>query len=250
MNRFSTLSLALALSWAGAAHAESKTVLVVGASHTVGWFGKDLEALLAAWPETRVALYAVCSSSPESWLNEDWKAPCSRFSDEVPAKSAPWRAPSRQATKVVDGKTIRMVKTPSLAKLLESQNPELVLITLGTNGLTESGVRAVLQLIHPPNGAPGRLCAWVGPPYTRRPDKASVDRYYAALSANGVSEGASAETARKDACFLIDSRRLPQLDYALYPEKGDGTHYDGPLRPLAADWAAHVESRLATFLGR
>lgn len=224
---------------AGAASAQdaTSTILVVGDSHSAGTFGEQLDTSLRNIGSDRggkVAFFAVCSSGPNSWLNETEHGCGFLFRDFDKKAPSKWLR-TRKGTVKVNGqdREVTFVKTPSLAQLLADYKPQVTLVALGSNPTSAEGVEKMLELIH----QTGSACAWIGPPYMRNPPKDAVDKTYDnALKKSGVDPALKLSETKQTGCALIDSRPLRPG----YPDKaGDGTHYEATpeLREQAKQWA-------------
>ena len=224
----------------------TRTILVIGDSHSAGTFGRQLYDSLWALPYTRVAFFAVCSSGPNSWLNETEHGCGFMFRDLDKKAPEKWLR-TRKATIKVRGedREVTFVKTPLLSQLLEDYKPDVTLIALGSNPTSADGVANMLAVVHHARSA----CAWIGPPYMRSPPKAAVDGVYKnALVKSGVDHGLTMDETKQAGCSLIDSRGY---SYLRYPESaGDGTHYEATpdLRDLAKQWAKDAAADFARRL--
>lgn len=191
-------------------------VLFVGDSHSVGYFGLELDALLRA-SGARVTTRALCGSAPRDWL-ESRSQSCGWFFRD------PEGSPDRElATGIAKA-------APSLGPILDAEKPDLVVIALGANmtGAAASAIRSQSWRLAALVTAAGARCVWVGPP--RRRDETGQDALYVALSGAVFSH-----------CSFVDSR-----EHTRYPATGgDGRHYwgtDG--EKISKDWAAAVMGKL------
>lgn len=122
-------------------------ILMIGDSMSVGGFGDAMQELLQRH-YGRVALYASCGSSPESWLRgePDFVTKCG-YRVNSPLK--------KYFTDFKDGRKPTPTLTPKLGDLLAYHTPSVVIIQLGTNWMDglesknfaseEPKYRAILQ---------------------------------------------------------------------------------------------------------
>jgi len=195
-------------------------MLLVGDSHTVGTFGRTLDALLRTLP-AEAATYASCGSSPEWWFSGH-STPCGYFQNDL----------NGHAT------TATQHPTPLLADLVAEVHPTVVVAALGANLVNASldvvaaQSEKLAQAIH---GA-GARCIWVGPPHGRNKPEPGFSRFYEAL-----------EKAVSPDCAFVDSR-----PYTHYPDQGgDGIHYDSlgePGKTIARAWAKSVSNDIEKIL--
>ncbi len=244
MRRLLALPLALALASSASA---ADTILVIGDSHTAGPFGGALDDALRAAPGSRVATYGVCSARPQSFLSQTDHGCGRRFQDFAKKAPAKWLGGRVYRKTRPDGKggtrEIEFVKTPELGQLLDDHAPTAVVVALGSNlPISGASVRRTLALIH----KSGAACVWIGPPDMRKPASALVDEVYRTLLDNGVSPTAALEESRKGFCRLVNSRDFPALRYPA--AGGDGTHYQGALGPVGAQWGRDTAAAVLSFL--
>jgi hypothetical protein len=212
--------LALAVLLAAEAVAQSPRVphkvLFVGDSHSVGYFGLELDALLRA-AGASVTTRALCGSAPRDWL-------------EGRSQSCGWFFRDPQGASDRELATGIPKAAPSLGPILDSQKPDLVVIALGANmtGSAEDSIRSQSWRLAALVTAAGARCVWVGPP--RRRDETGQAALYEALRG-----------AVYDHCIFVDSRELTR-----YPATGgDGRHYWGAEgERISKEWAAAVLGRL------
>lgn len=239
--------LVLLFASAAASSRAAETVLVIGDSHTAGPFGGALDDALRAGPGNRVATYGVCSARPQSFLSETDHGCGRRFQDFEKKAPAKWLGGRVYRKARPDGKggtrEVEFVKTPELAQLLGDHAPTAVVVALGSNlPISAASVRTTLALIH----KSGAACVWIGPPDMRKPAGERIDEVYQTLLENGVSPTATLEESRKGFCRLINSRDFPALRYPA--TGGDGTHYQGSLAPLGAQWGKDAAAAALAFL--
>ena len=227
VNLFAPLALVSALAAAGPALGQDR-VLVVGDSHTATTFGRALDLLLRARPDTEVTTVGACGVRPQAFL-EGKPTRCGYL--KIDEAETTW--------------TRRKVATPTLHTLLDDTAPDLVVIALGANELNTAwrnpeaataDARALIDQVK----QSGARCLWVGPPVGHPNQKPleRIDNVYSTLAA-----------ATQDDCTLIDSRpgAMPFLDYREVAGKarrrGDGRHFDaiGVIGQQAArQWALEV----------
>lgn len=226
--------------------AAADTILVIGDSHTVGAFGRNLDDVLRRTDGNRVATYGICAASPQSFLSET-PHHCGYllrdFNRNQPAK---WLGKRVYKSTVSDGKggtrEVTMIKTPPLDQLLTDHVPTLTVVALGANAISADMIAKTLKLIHASNS----VCVWIGPPDTRKRSTDKIDAIYKTLRDNKVTESVTLAEAKTDSCRLIDSF---SFSYLRYPEKGgDGSHYSGELESIGAKWGADAaDAVLAAF---
>jgi hypothetical protein len=197
------------------------TLLLIGDSHTVASFGRKLDTLLRTVPDSRVASYASCGSTPYSWFS-GWVTPCG------------------YRERGEDGKVITSPTspTPLIAELLKKHQPDVTLIALGANLFNtpfETSAKVTDDLVQTV-AASGSKCIWIGPPDSRDRSGPKMDETY------GILRGASYPE-----CLFLDSRK-----WTHYPATGgDGTHYDhlGPEGvKISEAWAMKVFEAARPYL--
>lgn len=165
-------------SMAGAPH-----VILIGDSHSVGPFGRELDSLLrAAYPVWKVETFASCGSSP------GWFLPGNGASGRTSACGTWFHRYSPTEPSKLESLTAA-APTPLIGGLLDSR-PDTVIVALGANmaNWDKGGIfgmdsaRALADAIV----AAGSRCVWIGPPDEAGrmpPDqaKAQVARLNAAL---------------------------------------------------------------------
>ena len=172
------------------------TFLLVGDSHTYQSFGRNLDELLRAQSESRVATFASWGTSPASWFANGTAAP--PYFEHDP-----------------DGRLVDLPSavTPVYSELLTRFRPQLTIIALGANlyGAPFDYSSATVNKMAQMTANAGSACIWVGPPDSRERAGPEMDELY------GVLRGASAPH-----CRFVDSRT-----WTRYPDTGgDGLHYD------------------------
>lgn len=243
--------LAFLLALTVSARAEDPAaLLVIGDSHATQIFGKTLEADLRS-ASGKVALFAVCSSRPDSFLHETEHSCGYRFRDFDQKSPSKWeRTREGEITVTVDGKKekrkVTFVKTPKLETLLADYSPAGVIVALGSNGMSGASIKSTLEKIHHARSDRNTACFWIGPPRMRSMADATLAGYYKALKDNDVS--ADSGPLGGGCRLILDSR---SLDWLLYPEKGgDGTHYDysPELHALGERWGHAAAKAFASAL--
>ena len=131
-------------------------VMLVGDSLSNGPFGvgpSSLDAKLQALPNVLMAHYSACGTSPVNWIN-GLKSYCGHY--------------FRDFSGSVSSAAAGTAETPKLADLMASQQPNLVLIQMGTNLIRSSletssaAARGLAAIV-----LQGKAqCVWIGPPAT------------------------------------------------------------------------------------
>ncbi|MBL9039360.1 MAG: hypothetical protein JNG84_12655 [Archangium sp.] len=203
-----------------------KKVLMVGDSHTVGFFGERFDTLLrAAGAKTRS--YGTAGSKPSWW---------------VAGTSGAMGASVRETNRVIDdGKPWNTKRpTPKLADLLGAEKPDVLVIALGANFRAESakGLTSQVRALADQAKALGITLVWVGPPNTKQDLAApeGLKRFDAAV----------ATALGPDGTYVASSPHTQTYSGS------DGVHFNGAAgRALANDWAGAVFSDAAkSLLGR
>jgi len=171
--------------------------LYIGDSHTVGRFGRMLDARLRQLPDATVAGYASCGSAPHSWYN-DWVTTCG------------W------AERAADGKSQGGTRgpTPRLQSLLQVHRPKTLVVALGANlmGFGMDWIRNTTSRMVETIRASGAKCFWIGPPHGRNKTEPKFSQLVTEL-----------ERLTQGVCEFVDSRPITE-----YPAAGgDGAHFDG-----------------------
>ena len=177
-------------------------VLIIGDSHSYGPYGEVLDSHYRK-QGLAVSSYASCGSSPSTWVktSQNFKSTnCGYWSKDSAGKEI----------------RVKSHKLPSMTEALNKSNPQLTVISLGTNILASPAnitqeLKFVEQMINAVK-AKGSECVWIGPPdLSKNPFKANL--------AAGVS--AIKKTVEQKGCKFIDSR-----SHTKYPTgKSDGIHY-------------------------
>jgi hypothetical protein len=188
-------------------------ILYIGDSHSVGSFGIQEDALLRRMEGFRVASYATCGSSPESWLT-GMKTSCGYvFKNTSGKERRGWDA-----------------ETPLIVELLKTHQPRYTVVQLGANmyGGTAQWMEKTSHDLAMSIVNSGSKCIWIGPPQARIQSEAGVSRIYNALKSSVGSY-----------CLLFDSR-----DFTHYPATGgDGVHFNTlgePGQKIAENWALNA----------
>jgi hypothetical protein len=122
---------------------KNSKILVIGDSLTVGPFGDFMqEWLLSNLPQSQIAIYAACGSSPEHWMSTkpEFISPCG-YRETTPS--------SKILTKYEYGRKPLPKATPKLETLLMKFKPDVLVIQLGTNHfdtLEKEGDKAAPEL--------------------------------------------------------------------------------------------------------
>lgn len=213
----------------------SSKVLVIGDSLTCGPFGDKLESwLLENLGPSRVAVYASCGSSPESWLasEKDFYSPCgyreTTTQVHITDKSSRGRRPTP-------------VRTPKIEELLAKHQPQIVIIQLGTNhfdSVLHDGKEAIPKLAKfyenfanalTRRGGPVRMVVWVTPPDSSKFPKWIQEAVDEMIISNN----------KRHSFGSVVSRGFTH--YVPGVTGSDGVHYNDA---GAAPWAANVIRRL------
>lgn len=185
-------------------------ILFIGDSHSVGSFGIQEDALLRRVKGFRVATYAICGSSPQSWFSGE-QTNCGYFIKDTDGKE------QRDWTR----------KTPLLANLLAVHQPSYTIVELGANmygrpleWVEKTSHEMAMAIVNS-----GSKCIWIGPPQARIQPEPELERVFDALRAGVVPY-----------CLLFDSR-----NYTSYPATGgDGIHFNSlgeAGQHMAENWA-------------
>lgn len=185
-------------------------ILFIGDSHSVGSFGIQEDALLRGVKGFRVATYAVCGTSPQSWFIGE-RTPCGYF------------------LKDTDGRERRgfELDTPLLNGLLKQHQPRYTVVELGANmyGWPIEWVERASNDMAMAIVSSGSKCIWIGPPRARIQPEPGLSRVFDAL-----------HRSVEPYCMLFDSRAT-----TAYPASGgDGIHFNTlgePGQRIAENWA-------------
>lgn len=148
--RIAFFALTLCMGCATSTHAQlsgklnqSSKIMVIGDSLTVGPFGDYLQNwLLSNLPQSQVAIYASCGSSPEHWMKSkpEFISPCG-YRETTPY--------GKKLTKHQFGRKPIPTATPKIETLLRKFKPDVLVIQLGTNHfdtLAKGGDKAIPEL--------------------------------------------------------------------------------------------------------
>ncbi|MFN6017633.1 MAG: SGNH/GDSL hydrolase family protein [Verrucomicrobiota bacterium] len=144
------LALSLCMGCASSSHAQftgklskNSKILVIGDSLTVGPFGDFMqEWLFSNLPQSQIAIYAACGSSPEHWMSNkpEFISPCG-YRETTPS--------SKILTKYENGRKPVPTATPKIETLLMKFKPDVLIVQLGTNHfdtLEKDGDKAIPEL--------------------------------------------------------------------------------------------------------
>lgn len=202
MKKLNLIGFTLAFSLVGAVHGFERA-LFIGDSHSYGNFGNVIDKYLRE-QSNQVVSISSCGSSPSTWVNNsnNFKATNCGY----------WRKTSDQ-----NEIRVKSQKLDTLQNELMNLNPQLVIVSLGTNILSSSQnikneipkVEILLSQIQKVKAQ----CIWIGPPDLSR-----------SPFSNHLKVGIKAlqEVIEKNNCRFIDSTKITK-----YPTgKLDGIHYD------------------------
>lgn len=185
-------------------------ILFIGDSHSVGSFGIQEDALLRGVKGFRVATYAICGSSPQSWFQGD-RTPCGYFLKDTAGR---------------EQRGLEM-DTPLIANLLKRHQPRYTVIELGANmyGGSAEWVEQTANELAMAIVNSGSKCIWIGPPRARVQPEPELGRVFSSLQKGVVPY-----------CMLFDSRNFTSYP----PVGGDGIHFNSlgePGQHIAENWA-------------
>jgi len=186
------------------------TTLFIGDSHSVGYFGQELDRKLRTLKDMNVRSAASCGSIIRWWY-----------------KGTPTPCGYRSVT--IDGKisTADKAPTPLVLDLLEETKPDLVIIEQGANYIgypDETLAKDIDRLLTDVEKYHSK-CLWVSPPDSR---KFREERKILVPKIEKLVQGR---------CQWFDS-----LQDTHYPDTGgDGIHYGTTsMKPIAFEWAGDV----------
>ncbi len=205
-----------------AAEKDFSSVLLIGDSHAYGRYGTVLDSYFRERSE-KVSSFASCGSSPSTWTKGS-----SKFAE---TNCGFW------SKKSADKETrVKSHRLPSFQEELKSTQPEVVVISMGTNILSSPQnidrelkiTEDMLKSIQ----AQKSQCVWVGPPdLLKNPFKANLELGIKKLK----------ELTAKYNCSFVDSRKVTK-----YPSgKNDGIHYG---QQDSARWGQYVVEELKTIV--
>ncbi|UOF02202.1 SGNH/GDSL hydrolase family protein [Bdellovibrio reynosensis] len=193
-------------------------VLLLGDSHAYGKYGEVLDAHFRKNAK-QVTSFSSCGSSPSTWMttSANFKSTNCGF----------WQKSS--ADREI---RVKSHKLPSFDQEIQKLQPQVTVITLGTNILGSTGnissekkhVETMMKSIR----AQGSECVWVGPPdLSKDPFKKNLPLGIESLKS----------LAKENKCHFIDSTAITK-----YPAgKSDGVHY-GPKDSAA--WGKAVVKKI------
>jgi len=207
---FSGLAMSVAFAGSDAPPSASRTILYIGDSHSVGSFGMQEDALLRRLGQFRVATYALCGSSVQTWL---WggMTNCGYFFKDAQGKEQRgWE-----------------VEAPRMATLLKVHQPAHTVVQLGANmyghppeWIEKTAHEMAMAIVNS-----GSKCIWIGPPQARIQPEPELEKVFAAL-----------QRSVGPYCLLFDSRK-----FTTYPATGgDGIHFNSlgeTGQHMAEQWA-------------
>lgn len=219
---------------------QDSRVLHIGDSHTVGYYGKEMDKLFRE-TGAKVMTLGSSGSAPSSWLNGYVTKSGFRMIDESGKDKVP------SDLRIIDKETERKLKngqlkewqiptkTPNLNELINNFKPNVIVFSLGANLIhakpetIEKQVRDVCELAK----ATGAKIVWVGPP-DGRPDKKPDEVQ------NKLYE--HIQKVASEYAYFIDSR--PFTDYP--PSMGgDGVHFHGKQgEKISKEWSKQVFNQI------
>ena len=234
---------------------ETKRILFVGDSLSVGGFGVELEKGLAKIPDTQVARYASCGSTVSHWfsgavtvcgLRKSWPTATGQKFVAIDPRHCP-----RDKIKCgTDGGEwiVRPAATPIFSTLkIMGHEPDVTIIALGTNSFDSSreGLEIEIRRMIGAQKKKGGQCAWVGPPDIRQcavsggrhVTQADIEKIYTVLGI--VTE----EPAFS--CQVVDSRKYAKF----HAGPGDCLHVYTNTPSIAGPWATGVLKELEPLTG-
>lgn len=206
------------LNFGFAAENSFERVLLLGDSHAYGKYGEVLDAHFRKSAK-QVTSFSSCGSSPSTWMttSANFKSTNCGF----------WQKNS--ADREI---RVKSHKLPSFDQEVQKLQPQLTVITLGTNILGSTGnissekkhIEAMMKSIR----AEGSECVWVGPPdLAKDPFKKNLSQGIETLKV----------LAQENKCQFVDSTSVTK-----YPTgKSDGIHY-GPKDSAA--WGKAVVEKI------
>jgi len=189
-------------------------VLMIGDSHTVGTYGREMDSLLRSTGAS-VESYGSSGSSPSWWMRG---TPTSsgfvgRHADGTVEQPADWRTSH---------------VTPRLRDLIAQQHPDVLVVSLGGNmrGMTDAQIQRQVRELGEVARESGTRLVWAGPPSRREDagDHAEIDRFDRVMR----------EAVAPFGNYVASSR------YTEY-SGADGIHYSGARgNEIARGWARGV----------
>lgn len=217
-------------------------VLIIGDSLSVPQdigLGRELEKKLKL-DGHKVATVASCGSSPEQFVDTDYKTQCGFYQSSLTKEPI--------SISYFDFKLRKKEPklTPKLDEIYDNvSKPDLVVIQQGTNLFgqvlanspakgAELVTKAVIKLLTKNNEyAPSSKCLWVGPPEIAKMNGQTISDSQKQLMVNAIKEG-----IRKSGtpCNFLDSRLFTK------PPGGDGTHFSSSKQTKAWINETHKQS--------
>ncbi|MBL7665084.1 MAG: SGNH/GDSL hydrolase family protein [Bacteriovoracaceae bacterium] len=187
------------------------TILIIGDSHTAGYFGQALDSLFKADEQYQIATYGVGGAIGRYYFQGTYSKWGYYFSPLF--------------GKIEQGDN---AYTPLLSELINHIKPDLIIVALGMNYLNydQMWAKADLQKLERTVKAEAKII-WVGPPNANEKNKKNIEKIYQLLNQSLAPN-----------TLLIDSRL-----YSEYPNTGklDGIHYWGAAGKLeAGKWAQSI----------
>jgi hypothetical protein len=206
------------------------SILYIGDSHTVGFFGQILDKNLREILEFKnLTTIGACGSRPISWYKNS-KTSCGYFEHKKENKI----------------KLTKNYKIPNLLHLLNELKPEVVIVELGPNLWSDfineneiktnhENLKKELQKIVLDIKKTSAKCIWIGQPDSRTKSPKARLKAFSDFIENEVSSY----------CHYINS-----LKFTKYPDQsGDGYHYTGKTGfKLSCIWAKEVLKEIVKIL--
>lgn len=215
---------------------QNSRVLHIGDSHTVGYYGKEIDKLFRS-TGAKVMTLGSSGSSPSSWLNGYVTKSGFRMIDENGNDKVPdqLRIINKETEEKIRNGQLKEwqipTKTPNLNELINNFKPNVIVFSLGANLLhantetIEKQVKEVCEIAK----STGAKIVWVGPPNGRadkKPDSLQNKLYE------------SIQKVASEYGYFIDSR-----PFTYYPSSmgGDGVHFHGKEgERISKEWAQKV----------
>ena len=195
-------------------------ILLLGDSHSMGHYGKELNQLLGSDGNFEVSSIAVCGSTPR-WFFNEVKITC--------GESEKLKTVSEVPVPIKKNQRVR-----NIVDWLNYQKPSMVVVSLGTNFLNyqssdsiQSEIKKMAETIKNYNAK----CLWVGPPDLRIEHREKLKVINSLI-----------QTTVKSHCDWFDSTKVTQ-----YPDgeiDKNGLHYYTKGQETAKKWAKAVYERV------
>jgi lysophospholipase L1-like esterase len=218
--KMNLLSLSLYLMVVYSNSALAKKIVVIGDSHSCGDFGKQLVKNLSDSSNNNVQMFCAGGLSVQHWV-KGFTPPravnnCKTFSSEN--------------TQPIE--CLGTGQVPQLKKLIQQQQPDQIIVALGTNNI---GLNGLPQISEFSDIIENKIsdCIWVGPPALGQ--NGEICKKYGS-NLNQLIEKIKVST--KNACRFIDSRPFTPSDKKSTP---DCIHRYG--KPAQA-WADEVYQKI------